>query len=160
VEVGDHTVIVRAPGYVDFKWHKAIADREDASVPVDLEASEIEGGGSGTPAWLFFTVAGASAVALGAGAVFAVDAKGKSDEAQKADPLLRDQAEKDTIHSQAVTANVLFIGGAALAVGACVLAFTTNWHAGRSAPDAAHARVRVTPWLSASAGGVGAGGSF
>src|SRR6185369_3885779 len=99
--------------------------------------------------WLFFAVGGAAVVALGAGTVVAIQAKGQSDDAQKPDPLLRDPKEKDSIQSKSLTANVLFIAGGVLAVGAGILGFTTKWsssEAPTASPATARAAQRPRTW--------------
>ena len=66
LDVGRHTVVVSAPGYVTFRWSKSLANADNAVVEVTLafEPRAAGGGGpSGTPKWLFFTVAGAALAA-------------------------------------------------------------------------------------------------
>jgi len=135
-------------------WKKDLADGERATVEVKLVAQKVSGGTKGTPPWMFYAVAGASVVALGGGTYFAVQAKSLSDDEQAKDPLLRDPAERDRVDSLSGTANLLFIAGGALAVGAGVLAFTTHW--GGSKEKAA----AVAPWVGVGSAGVAAQGAF
>jgi hypothetical protein len=79
----------------------------------------------------------------------AIQAKGQSDDAQKPDPLLRDPNEKDAIQSKSLTANVLFIAGGVLAVGAGILGFTTKWSSSEPStprPASAYASERARTW--------------
>ena len=154
VDAGAFKLVVRAPGHKDFVWKKDLADGERATVEVKLVAQKVSGGTKGTPPWMFYAVAGASVVALGGGTYFAVQAKSLSDDEQAKDPLLRDPAERDRVDSLSGTANLLFIAGGALAVGAGVLAFTTNW--GGSKEKAA----AVAPWVGVGSAGVAAQGAF
>lgn len=155
LDPGVHTVTVRAPGYRDFDWRRALGNGSNTRVDVQMQASASAKAAGGTPKWLFFSVAGASVVALGASAYFAIDATSRSSTEKDKDPLNRDPNEKDKIKSESTTANILFVGGAALAVGAGVLAFTTEWSSGGSG-----ARVGLTPVLTRSAGGAALTGRF
>jgi hypothetical protein len=154
VDAGTTRVLVRAPGHRDFVWKKNLADGERATVEVKLVAKEVTGGAKGTPAWMFYAVAGASVVALGAGTYYATQAKSVSDDEQAKNPLLRDPAERDRVDSLSGRANALFIAGGALAVGAGVLAFTTHWG------DSKEKAASVGPFVGIGASGVAARGSF
>jgi hypothetical protein len=158
LDVGEHRVVARAPGYRDFVWKQRLADGDSRVVDVALEPDPQAEGSHGTPKWLFFGVAGVSVATLGIGTYFAVDATSRTSTEKAKDPLTRDPAEQEHIRSQATTANVLFVAGAAIAAGAGVLAFTTDWHGSNRAPAAVVGR--VYPWLGPAGGGVGATGSF
>ena len=163
VDVGPHVIVVRAPGYLPFRWTKDLADREEASVAVTLKADARAARGGGTPKWIFYGVAGASVVALGAGTYIALGAKSKSDEEQAKDPLERDAKVQGDIKSQATTANILFVAGGMLAVGAGVLAFTTDWkspRAERAATAPPRQNFSLSPWVGPGVAGAGAGGRF
>jgi hypothetical protein len=156
VDVGRHTLVVRAPGYLPFRWSQELSDRQDAAVRIRLRADARATGSSGTPRWIFYGVAGASVVAVGAGTYLAIDAKSKSDDEQAKDPLERDSAVRDDIKSQSTTANILFVAGGMLAVGAGVLAFTTDW----GTSGAEKGSVALTPLVGPSGAGAGAWGRF
>ncbi|MBI3205660.1 MAG: hypothetical protein HYZ29_29240 [Myxococcales bacterium] len=159
VDAGAFELLVRAPGHKDFVWKKVLADGERATVEVKLVAQKVAGGAAkGTPKWMFYAVAGASVVALGAGSYFAVQAKSLSDDEQAKNKFLRDPAERDRVDSLSGTANLLFIAGGALAVGAGVLAFTTQWGGAKEREKAK--ATAVAPWLGVGTAGVAARGSF
>lgn len=156
LDVGDHVVRVQAPGYVDFVWKKNLQNDVTETVTVDLQrAAEPVNVSGGTPKWLFFTMAGASLIALGGGAYFAITAKSASDEEQQLDPLLRSESQRDTIQTQTTLANALLVGGAVLAVASGVLAFTTQWKSPAS-PRAA----RIAPFAARDGVGIAAAGTF
>lgn len=154
VDAGAMKLVVRAPGHKDFVWKKDLADGERATVQVKLVAQKVAGGSKGTPPWMFYAVAGASVAVLAGGTYYAVQAKSLSDDEQAKNPLLRDPAERDRVDSLSSTANLLFIAGGALAVGAGVLAFTTEW-GGTKEKSAA-----FSPWVGPNAAGLGARGQF
>jgi hypothetical protein len=171
VDVGEHVVTVHAPGHSDFVWKKALANDEVVVVPVELKPNVTVGtkeSSGGTPKWLFFVVAGASLVTLGAGTYVAIDAKDKSDEAQKVDPLLREPAVRDDVKSQAMLGNILLAGGGVLGIGAVILAFTTKWKSEsgatpRSASASAAMRLpppTLRPWALPGSAGLAAVGAF
>jgi hypothetical protein len=156
VDAGEHHVLVHAPGYVDFQWHDSLTDGSTTRVEVALKPNPMAGGGThGTPKWLFYSVAGVSLVALGVGAYFGIDATTRASTEKGKDPLQRDPAEQDKIKSEATTANVLFVAGAAVAAGAGVLAFTTDWKGGSAKTGA-----RVYPLIGSSSAGIGVTGGF
>jgi hypothetical protein len=156
LDVGTHRIVVRAPGYADLVRSETLRDGERRRVDVDLKSSS--GGGShGTPKWLFFGVASVSAIALGSAAYFAIDATSRAHAEKAKDPLERDPAQQDRIRTESTTANVLFVGGAAIAAGAGVLAFTTDWKGTAPRPTSA---ARVCPWLGPAGGGIAASGGF
>jgi tetratricopeptide (TPR) repeat protein len=126
LDVGQHRISARAPGYREFLWQKQLTDREEARVVVSLEPEPAQGA-SKLPPWLFYATAGASVVALGAGTYFAFSAQSLSDDEQAKDPLLRDRAAREEVGTRATTANVLFGAGVLLSAGAGVLYFMTDW---------------------------------
>jgi hypothetical protein len=148
---------VHAPGYLDFVWHQNLADGSTTRVDVGLKPNPVAGGSRGTPKWLFFSVAAVSVVALGVGAYFGFDATSRASTEKEKDALQRDPLEQEKIKSESTTANVLFIGGAAIAAGAGVLAFTTDWKGGGAAPRTG---TRVAPLIGASSAGVVVTGGF
>ena len=160
VDVGDHVMVVSAPGYVPFKWSKSLGDGERASVEAVLRPDEraLSGHASGTPPWLFFTVAGGAVATLGVASGIALHAQGQQNQQLALDPFARDPSVRDSIRSQATIANVLFVGGGVLGAGAVVLAFVTQWKSTEQAPEPA--AVAVTPWLGPMGGGMAAHGSF
>lgn len=170
LDTGAHKLIVRAPGYRDFEWKDTLADGDSRKVDVVLEPGSSGAGEShGTPKWLFFGVAAISVVALGVGTYFALDATSRANDEKAKDPLTRDPAEQDKVRSEATTANVLFIAGAAIAGGAGALAFITDWKGKDSAPPAkvnvgtrgrpvAKSGIDIRPWVGVF--GAGAKGSF
>jgi hypothetical protein len=89
---------------------------------------------------------------VGAGTYYATEAKSLSDEEQAKNPLLRDPAERDRVDTLSGRANALFIAGGALAVGAGVLAFTTQWGGSKEKATA------VAPWVGTGVAGVVARG--
>jgi hypothetical protein len=157
VDVGDHTFEATAPGYLPFRWNKSLIDTEAAVVEVTLAPDARAGHGpSGTPKWLFFTVAGAAVASLGAGAVIAAHAESQQSPQTSMDPFDRSASTKSAVTTQATINDVLFIGGGVLAASAGVLAFTTRW----TTADSPAQGLSVAPWFLGSAGGVGAHGSF
>ena len=156
LDVGVHEIVVNAPGYFTFKWSHSLSDAEAETVEVDLKPNVLagRGGSSGTPKWIFFSVAGAALVAGGVGAGIAVSAQNQQNQQLKLDPFQRDSAIKSSIQSQALWTDIVFTGSGLLAAGAVVLAFTTHWKS-----DEAPA-VAVAPWIGPGAGGIGANGRF
>jgi len=159
LDVGDHALVVSAPGYVAFKWTKALADADKEVVEVTLAPDPLArgGGSSGTPKWLFFTAAGVSLAAVGAGTGVGLYATSQQNKQLALNPIDRDPSVKSSIQSQATIADVLFIGGGVVGIGAVVLLFTTQWKSEGAPSDAP---VSFAPWLAPGAGGVGARGSF
>lgn len=157
LDPGRHTLVANAPGYLPFKWSHSLADTESKVVVVSLEPSPRGGGGThGTPKWLFFAVAGASVVTAGVGAYVGLHAKSQQNDQLALSPYARDPGVRSSIHQQAVLTDVLFGTSGALALGAVVLAFTTEWHGKESPPP----HVAFAPWVAPGAGGLGAHGSF
>lgn len=157
LDPGVHTIVARAPGHRDFTWKETLA--EDASRRVDVALEPVRAApdaSRGTPKWLFFGAAGLSVVTLGVGTYFALDASSRADAEKAKDPLLRDPSEKDGINGASTTANVLFVAGAAFAVGAGALALLTDWSAGAEARSGRERRIQ--PWFAGNGGGLA--GSF
>jgi hypothetical protein len=161
VDVGDHTLVVSAPGYLPFKWSKALADGEHASVEAVLRPDErAMGGHGGTPPWLFFTVAGGALATLGVASGIALHAQGQQNQQLALDPYARDSSVRDSIRSQATIANVVFVGGGVLGAGAVVLAFLTQWKTAESTEQAPAPAVAFAPWMGSTGGGMAAHGRF
>jgi hypothetical protein len=161
VDIGSHTLVASAPGYLTFTMTRPLANNEAEVVEVTLTPDPHAGGGAsaGTPKWLFFTVAGLAVASLGAGAGIALHAQGQQNQQLGLDPFARDPAVKSSIQSQATLTDILFTGGGLLGAGAVVLAFTTRWGSAETAPAPSQA-VTLLPWLGPSGAGVGAHGSF
>ncbi len=156
VDVGDHAVVVSAPGYLPFRWQKALANADAVVVDVELNPDVKALGSRGTPKWVFFAVGGAGVVALAVGSVIALHANSEQSTELAKDPFSRSSATRDSIRSLSTTANVLFVGGGVLAIGAGVLGFTTQWKTEKSPSPS----VGVSPWFGPTAIGVGANGRF
>ncbi len=158
LDVGPHAVVVSAPGYLAFKWNKALADKDAQVVEVSLAPNPQPRGSSGTPKWLFFTAAGVAVAAVGTGT--ALGLYGTSQQNQQtsiSNPNDRSASTKSNLQSLATVNDVLFIGGGVVGLGAVVLLFTTQW----KSPEAQSAApVSFAPWLAPGSGGVGARGSF
>ena len=129
VDTGAHEVSAHASGYDDFVWSKVVGDSEKAEVEIRLSPIKTPAGsgGGGTPRWVFLGVAGLTVVDLGIATGLAIHAKSLSDKQKALDPLERDADTQSQIRSLSADANVMFILGAALAVGSTVLFFTTDW---------------------------------
>jgi hypothetical protein len=80
-----------------------------------------------------------------------VNASSQESAELKKDPFSRSSAARDSIRSESTTANVLFVGGGVLAVGAAVLAYTTQWKT-EKAPGTS---LGLEPWLGTSTSGNG-----
>jgi hypothetical protein len=111
---------------------------------------------TGTPPWLFYTVAGGAVAALGVASGIAVNANSLNNQQTGENPYVRDPGVKNSIQSQATIANVLFGTGGALGLGAVVLVFTTKWKS-EATPEPT---VSLTPWIAPEGAGVGARASF
>lgn len=156
LDVGVHTVVASAPGYLPFKWSKSLADTERQVVDVALAPNpQTQGGPTHTPKWLFFTVAGAAVVSLGVGAGVALNAESQQRQQLALDPFARSPSAQSSIQTQAMITDILFIGGGVLGAGAVVLAFTTQWKTSTEAQA-----FSLAPWFTGSGGGVGAHGTF
>jgi hypothetical protein len=156
LDVGSHALVATAPGFVTFRWGKALADEEKASVDVVLKPDPLArgGGSAGTPKWIFFTLAASSVVALGIASGIAVHANDENNQQLALAQGDRTLEVQNSIKSQATAANFLFVGGGVLGVGALVLAFTTHWKSETSAG------IAFAPWIAPEGGGIGARGAF
>jgi len=158
---GTHALVVSAPGYVTFKWEKALGDTEAAVVDVTLAPLAFATGGrpTGTPKWLFFTAAGGAVAALGTATALGIYANGQQNDQLALPGAQRSASTKSAIQTESTVANALFIGGGVLGIGATVLAFTTHWKAEKGAGEGG-ASVRMAPWATPFGAGLGANGSF
>jgi hypothetical protein len=158
LDVGRHVLSVSAPGYASFRWEKTLGNGEAAVIDVELaaDARAITGGARGTSKWLFFAVAGTAAASLATASVIAVHASGQERAELAKDPFSRSSTTRDSIRAEATTANVLFVAGGVLGIGAAVLGFTTQWRTERP-PATSFA---IEPWFAPSGAGVGTHGSF
>jgi hypothetical protein len=152
VDAGDHTLVVRAPGYVPFQWRKSLSDGERASVEVVLRAAPYR---LATPKWMFFAASGGALAALGAATGIAVHAQSLEHQQLALDPYGRDPGVRDAVRSQATTANILFVTGGVLGIGAAVLGLTTRWRDPRLDETAT-----TTLWVTAYGGGGSIHGTF
>ncbi len=158
VDVGEHAVTVDAPGYVPFHWTQTLADGDKVEVDAALapDAIALAGKPKGTPKWLFFTVGGAAAATLGVASVIALHANSQQNAELAKDVYSRSSTTRDSIRSEATTANVLFVAGGVVAIGTAVLGFTTQWKSEKpSGPS-----VGFNPWIAPTGAGLGANGHF
>jgi hypothetical protein len=158
LDVGHHVLVVKAPGYLPFKWDKSLADTEAAVVDVSLALAPTPvGAGGGTPKWMFFTVAGAAVAAAGAGAIVGVLGENQQSQQLALDKFTRASGVKDSLQTDAIVTDVLFGASGLLGAGAILLAFTTHWKDAEPAQPA----VSIAPWFTVSgSAGVGAHGTF
>ncbi len=154
VDVGEHAVTVEAPGYMPFRWKKDLNDSDAETVEVVLHAEPQAQ--RGTPKWLFVATTAGAVVLLGTATALAMDAQSTSNSQQALDPLLRSQSQKNDVGTLSTAANVLFVTGGVLGLGAGVLLFTTKWQ-GDLSPQA---RAAVAPWLGPGSGGLAVTGRF
>lgn len=123
LDVGQHRVRVSAPGYANFNWSASLADGEHRSVTVRLTPA------TGTPRWVFFTVAAAGVAAAAVGAGFGINAENAS-AAEQARPIMeRESKPREAIREDVVAANVAFSAAGALGLTAVILGITTRWRA-------------------------------
>lgn len=155
VDVGRHAVVVSAPGYVPVHWQKTLANGDAAVVGVELQPDVRASSPKGSAKWIFFTVGAAAVASLAVASVVAIDAKSKESAELAKDPFSRSTSTRDSIRSEATTANVLFVAGGVLGIGAAVLGFTTQWKAEKSGPS-----VGLNPWIGPAGMGLGARGRF
>ncbi len=124
LDVGAHRIVVRAPGYVPFRWERSLADGERANVDVALATAR---SASGTPPALFYGVAAGAVVLAAVGAALALSANASNSREEAKSPLVRDSATRDSIRTRSSIADGLFVSSAVLGAGATVLIFTTAW---------------------------------
>jgi hypothetical protein len=148
LDPGPHMVTATAPGYLPFRWQKTLTDREEIAAKVTLEPipppKPEPAKPRGTPRWLFFATSGAAVASLAVASGFAIAASSARDDELAKDPLVRSPETRDRIASQASAANVLFVGGGVLGVGAAVLFFTTQWKDVRVGASAASGQLGFT----------------
>ncbi len=128
LDTGVRKIDVSAPGYKPFHWAKSLNAGQTETVDVTLaaESRTVQRTG-GTPKWMFFAAGGAAIATAGVGTFFALRASGQSSSEQAKNPYARDPSVKSSIQTESTAANILFVSGAVLGAGACVLAFTTQW---------------------------------
>jgi hypothetical protein len=157
LDIGAHSLVVSAPGYVTFHWDKSLANNDKEVVEVTLAADpNASGGGGGTPKWLFFAAAGTAVAAAGVGTTIGLIATNTQNQQTALPKIVRSTSTQSSIQSQATIADVLFIGSAVVGAGAVVLLFTTHW----KSEGSTEAPVSFAPWLAPGAGGLGATGTF
>jgi Na+(H+)/acetate symporter ActP len=152
VDVGEHVVAVEAPGYAPFYWKQTLADGDTQRITVALTPRRFD-----TPKWLFYTVAGVAVAAEGVATGLAVSAQSSQNAELAKDALHRSASTQSSIQSKATVANVLFISGGVIGLGALALAFTTHWKADASA-DAP--TVSFSPVVAPGSAGLGVHGCF
>ncbi len=156
LDPGTHHLVVQAPGYRDFVWDGRVEDGEAKKLSIVLTAAP-GAASAGTPSWLFFGVAGLSVASLSVATVFAAHAKSTADGETAKPPLARDPAIRDDVRATSTRANILYVTGAALALGAGVLFFTTKWSSDEK-PPASH--TAFAPWISPTVAGAAFEGRF
>jgi len=156
VDVGEHELVVSAPGYVSFTWTKSVEDGERVVIDAVLTPEVRALSGHGPPKWIFFALSGGAVATLGVASGLALHAQSEQSRQLALDPYARDASTRDSIRSQGTLANVLYVGGGVLAIGAVVAGFTTHWRS----EDAAEPSVAVAPWMTVNGAGVGAHGHF
>jgi len=136
-----------------FRWERALHDREDATVDIDLQP---ETGKSkvGTPPWMLFTAGGVAVGALATGAILAIHANDRSNDETAKNPFLRDPNEKSSIQTESTVANVFFVAGAVFAVGTAALVFTTDWKKKEKEPQPASSSARLRVRVRSTLGGI------
>ena len=112
---------------------------------------------NGLSKWVFFTTAGGAAAAIAAGSVIAVQAQQQQDQQLKLDVFARDPNVRTSIQQESTVANILFVGGGALGVGAVALAAMTQW---KSTEAPSHRGETIVPWVTTGSAGVTASGDF
>jgi hypothetical protein len=152
VDVGEHVVLVEAPGYAPFYWKQTLTDGETKTIEVTLRTRA-----GGMPKWLFFTVAGAAVAAEGAATGLALAAQASQNTQEGLDVFHRSASTQSSIQTMATTADILFVSGGVLGLGAVALAFTTHWKSDAS-PNAPS--VSFIPVFGPESAGLGAHGSF
>lgn len=155
VDVGPHRLVVTAPGYGARVWTGDLADGARAEVDVLLRPDPPHRAGA-LPPWVSLGVGGAAVAALAVATAVGVHAYDEQKTELARSPFARDVATRDSIRSQATVADVLFVGGGVLGVGATVLALLTRW---KTEPQTVGG-VSLSPWFEPSAGGVCAYGRY
>lgn len=120
---GKHKIQIHAPGHRSFEWSKDLKDGEKVPITATLVPS------TGTPRWLFFTMAAATVGTFGVGIGYGIVAQQKQSEVSP-DGKLPSQlsvSQRDEIKGLATSANICFGVGGALALSSAILAFTTEW---------------------------------
>lgn len=158
-DVGEHTIVVHAPGYQDFIWKKSLVDRDEVAVGVTLAPDFEATRAKGPPKWLFFGVTGLTVASVAVGTALAVKASGTAHDEKARDPLLRDPALRDQVKSTSTVANAFFIASAALGVGAGTLFFLTDWKGSENA-EPKGAKTTWAPWIGPGGAGLAARGAF
>jgi len=125
LDVGNHKLVARAPGYSDFEWRGFLLDGDEVTVLVMLKP-----GGSGPPRWVTFALGGATLTTLAVGIGFGIKAQRAADEQlQMPDPLLRSIQTQDAIRTDAIIANVFYGIAGLMAINTAIVAATTKWPA-------------------------------
>ncbi len=156
---GRHTVQLRAPGHLPAQADVQLAGRSVRSVALTLERVPEHRGLR--PAY-FWSGVGATALVAGVGTIFGALALGANSDAQSrlqnpAQQYTVTEADRTSIRSRALAADVLFGTAGALAIGTVVVAFLTDF---RGTPRTAQ-RWLVTPLASADGlHGAVVGGAF
>jgi tetratricopeptide (TPR) repeat protein len=146
---GRHDVQLRAPGHLPSEQEIQVAARERVEVSFTLAVlSDYDGI---EPTYFWITLASAAAV-LVVGAGVGIGALVESGEGQRRasmSPILNTPADAAYVANLALAADVLYLAGTAIAVGAVVLAFLTDWDGPRRT-DGSTASLRWTPLVSPS----------
>lgn len=124
VEVGEHRVEAKAPGFRSLWWQERLTAGGVVRLPLHfLPRVSLRR----TPRWLFFATASVSLALLGAGIGIGAGAQAADAAQRQLPPLTRDPAIRQDIQGQATLTNV-FVGiGGGLGAAAVVLSFTTAW---------------------------------
>lgn len=157
---GRHVVELRATGYTSAQQEVQVPARTEQ--PMNFVLEELAEEYRGLTPIVFWSTAGAGVAAFAIGGVFgilAVAKRGDVDD-QLADPVAmfdggRLEEQRASIQDLALIADIFFIGGAVLGVGALVLAFLTDWG---GAPE--EQPVVVAPTASSDEFGLSIAGAF
>jgi hypothetical protein len=157
---GRHVVELRAAGYTSSQQEVQVPARTEQ--PMNFVLEELAEEYRGLTPIVFWSTAGAGVAALAIGGVFgilAVAKRGDVDD-QLADPVEmwdggRLEEQRGSIQDLALVADIFFIGGAVLGVGALVLAFLTDWGG-----EPAEENVAVSASLSSDELGLSIAGAF
>jgi tetratricopeptide (TPR) repeat protein len=143
---GRHDVELRAPGRLPSAQEVQVAARESVEVSFTLAVLQDYDGIEPT---VFWVVAAAAAAIFVVGAGVGIGALLESSEAQRRarmPPILNTPADQAYVANLALAADVLYLTGAAVAVGAVVLAFLTDWDGPRH--DDRATSLRFVPLVS------------